>query len=237
MQNNKKYILSTRPLPEALLAEAAAQNCCIDVVSFIETIAVIDDATATYIRSLFQKPITVVFTSMNAVAAVAGVGHDTVNWKVYSIGNTTAKTVTQLFQIPIAGTANDAAALADVIINDGIKEVVFFCGDQRRETLPEKLRNANIPVEEIVVYQTVETPQVIKKANDAILFFSPSAVHSFFSINKINQATTLFAIGATTADAIKQYASNPIIVAVTPDKEKLVRQVIEYFNSKKQETE
>src|SRR4051812_47542596 len=182
MQKSNWHILSTRPLPEAMLAEAATQNICIDVVPFIVTKVFIDDATAARISQLFQKPITAVFTSMNAVTAIAEVPHSLVNWKVYSIGNTTARTIKELFQIPIAGTANDAAALADVIINDGVEEVYFFCGDQRRDALPEKLKHANIAVEEIVVYQTTEMPKTIATEYDAVLFYSPSAVHSFFSV-------------------------------------------------------
>jgi hypothetical protein len=52
------------------------------------------------------------------------------------------------------GSSCDAAALADVIIKDGVKEVHFFCGTIRRDVLPHTLRKANILVEEIVVYQT-----------------------------------------------------------------------------------
>jgi uroporphyrinogen-III synthase len=151
---------------------------------------------------------------------------------VYSIGNATAKTVSQLFQIPIAGMANDAAALAEVIINANVREVYFFCGSMRRDVLPEMLYEANILIHELVVYKTIETPQQVSNDYDAILFYSPSAVHSFFSVNTINTATTLFAIGNTTAAAIQQHTSAKIISAQKPDKHALVQQLIEYFNIK-----
>jgi uroporphyrinogen-III synthase len=151
---------------------------------------------------------------------------------VYSIGNTTEKTVTQLFQIPIAGTAHDAAALADVIIKDNVREVYFFCGSMRRDVLPEMLQKANILVHELVVYQTIETPQPVLVDYDTILFYSPSAVHGFFSVNRINAATTLFAIGNTTAAAIRQHTSARVICAQKPDKHALVQQLIEYIKQK-----
>ena len=99
------------------------------------------------------------------------------------------------------------SALADSIIKTSIKNIVFFSGDQRRDELPEKLKKNHIEVEEIVVYKTIETPEPISKSYNAILFFSPSAVQSFFSKNTINDSTQIFAIGSTTARAAEPYAS------------------------------
>jgi uroporphyrinogen-III synthase len=237
MQKNKCHILSTRPLPGELVQEAAVQGCILDEVSFIQTRPIADPRLTTRITGLFQKPITAVFTSMNAVIAIAETVPGSPDWKVYSIGHATAQAIVQHFQIPIAGSANDAAALADVIIRDGVKEAYFFCGDQRRDALPKKLREANIALEEIVVYQTAETPAVVDRHYDAVLFFSPSAVHSFFTVNQLPAATIVFAIGDTTAQAVKKYTSNQIVIAATPDKEALVRQAMGHMNLLKQETE
>ena len=63
-----------------------------------------------------------------------------------------------------------------------------------------------------------------------ILFFSPSAVQSFFSKNKVADKTILFAIGNTTANEIKKYSTNKIIISDEPGKENLVTKMIEYFN-------
>lgn len=230
MQKTKRHILSTRPLPEALIREAAAQNISIETKSFIETKPVIDAGIAKRIYELFQKPIAAVFTSINAVTAVAELFQKPMPWMVYGIGHATANLITQLFQMPMAGTAANAESLADVIIKNGISDVTFFCGNIRRDVLPEKLRAANISVEEIVVYETIEKPHLVNAFYDAILFYSPSAVQSFFSINKINAATLLFAIGKTTAEQIKQHSDNRVIVASKTGKEDLVQEMIRYFN-------
>jgi uroporphyrinogen-III synthase len=237
MQKTKRHILSTRPLAEKLIQEAAAQHIIIDQISLIETAPILDAGIATYVAELFQKPITAVFTSMNAVTAVSDLISGAPDWKVYSIGEATASLVKQLYQIPIAGTGVDAAALADVIIKDGLKEVHFFCGNIRRDVLPHTLRNANILVEEIVVYQTRETPQRVTAFYDAVLFYSPSAVTSFFSVNVIPNGTVLFAIGHTTAAAIHEHTNAPVIIAEHPGKEALVKQVMNYFNEQKCKTE
>jgi uroporphyrinogen-III synthase len=237
MQKAKRHILSTRPLAEKLIQEAAAQHIIIDEVSLIETTPITDAGITSRVAELFQKPITAIFTSMNAVTAVADLISGVPDWKVYSIGEATASLVKKLFRIPITGTAADAAALADVIIKDVVKEVHFFCGTIRRDVLPDTLRKANISVEEIVVYQTRETPQRITAFYDAVLFYSPSAVTSFFSVNTIQDGTVFFAIGHTTAAAIHEHTKAPVITADRAGKEALVKQVINYFNEQKCKTE
>ena len=237
MQKTKRHILSTRPLAEKLIQEAAAQHIIIDEVSLIETTPILDAGITTLVAELFQKPITAVFTSMNAVTAVAGHASGVPDWKVYSIGEATASLVKQLFQIPIAGTAADAAALADLIIKDGLKEVHFFCGNIRRDVLPHTLQKAKILVEEVIVYQTIETPQRITAFYDAVLFYSPSAVTSFFSVNTIPDGTALFAIGHTTAAAIHEHTKTPVVTVERAGKEALVKQVMNYFNEQKCKTE
>lgn len=64
--------------------------------------------------------------------------------------------------------------------NSLLRKIVFFCGNKRLQTIPEKLANNGIAVEEVIVYETIETAANIKKQYDGILFYSPSAVQSFF---------------------------------------------------------
>ncbi len=84
----------------------------------------------------------------------------------------------------------------------------------------------------MIVYETMETPAVFTKEYDAILFFSPSAVHSFFKANKLNRQTQVFAIGKTTSETIRQYKHHKIIVANAIDKNELARQAIAYLANK-----
>src|SRR6476620_7258127 len=87
MQKTKWHILSTAPLPETLVQETVAQNIILDVIPFIETKPVIDDKIATQIQQLFQKSITAVFTSSNAVTAVAKHFQKHISWRIYTVGN------------------------------------------------------------------------------------------------------------------------------------------------------
>ena len=105
-------------------------------------------------------------------------------------------------------------------------EVIFFCGDQRRDELPGLLKKNKIEVKEIVVYKTIATPKKIEKKYDGILFFSPSAVKSFFQKNKLDKQVMLFAIGNTTADEIKKFSKNKIVVSDVPAGKLLLQKVI-----------
>ncbi|HVM88276.1 MAG TPA: uroporphyrinogen-III synthase [Puia sp.] len=234
MPQNKIHILSTRPLPEALIEKAAEKNILIEVISFIDTAAIINKDLKTNIASLANQSLTVVFTSMNAVEAVANyLNGNRPDWKIFCIGSATKKFVTSFFdEKNISGIAESASALADVIINQkNIASIVFFCGNKRRDELPEKLMQHKIEVKEIEVYKTFETAHRIKKPHDAILFYSPSAVNSFFSVNTIDNKTILFSIGKTTASEIKKFAVNKIIIADEPSKELLAEQAIKYFET------
>ena len=232
MQQNKVSILSTRPLNDSLIDEAKQLNIEIGVLSFIETEPIQSIEVQQEIENALLKSSAVVFTSMNAVEAVANeLDGQQPDWRIYSIGNTTKQLVKRYFgEEAIAGTADSAAELAKLIAEeDDSDELFFFCGDQRRDELPNILRTNDIHVNEIVVYQTIPVKHKIAKTYHGILFFSPSAVQSFFSNNKISDKTILFAIGNTTTNEIKKYSKNKIIISDQPGKENLVRKMIEYF--------
>lgn len=209
------------------------QDILIEETSFIQIRPLPPTRLAAEAGELFQMPITAVFTSANAITALAPVFKKPKGWKVYTINNTTARLITEVFRIYITAMAPNAAVLADRIIEDGIKKVHFFCSNIRRDELPGKLRAAQIDVEEIVVYETIETPAPVNRVYDGILFYSPSAVHSFFSVNTVTSATQLFAIGYTTAETIHHYTGNAVRIADKPGKEELVRQMIRHFRNQK----
>jgi uroporphyrinogen-III synthase len=232
MQQNKISILSTRPLDESLIEEAKELNIEIDSLSFIETETIHTTEVQQEIENALLQSSAVVFTSMNAVEAVADeLDGLQPNWKIYSIGTTTSRLVKKYFgEEAIAGIANSASELADLIIDEGEdNEVIFFCGDQRRDELPEILRNNDIDVNEIIVYETIAVSHKVEKEYHGVLFFSPSAVESFFKNNKITASTVLFAIGNTTANALKKFSNNKILISDEPGKDNLFRKMMEYF--------
>ncbi len=234
MHQNKINILSTGALEQSLIAHAETKNIFIENISFIETKIIDDDFLHKRILHLAHHQLTVVFTSRNAVEAIAKhLQNVKPNWKIFCVGSITGNLIKQNFdESSIAGTADSASGLADIIISQkNISSIIFFCGDKRKNELPGKLRQQNIEVNEIEVYKTFETPHTVTKNYDAIFFYSPSAVSSFFSVNKINEQTILFAIGNTTSNEIKKYSDNKTIIGKEPMKELLINEAINYFGS------
>lgn len=234
MDKRTYYILSTRPVGSALTKRAGALSIAIDERNFIETKPVINPETADFIKQIVMEKANVIFTSMNAVEAVAEQGGSPA-WNIYCIGYATKQLVAKHFPgSAIRETAEDAGSLADKIIEKHRgSSFTFFCGNQRRDELPGKIRDAAIDLKEVIVYETMEVPAKIDKGYDGILFFSPSAVHSFFKLNTPPANTILFAIGNTTADAIRSYSRNEIVIADEPGKDKLLDQAIEFFTRQK----
>jgi uroporphyrinogen-III synthase len=182
-------------------------------------------------QALLQS-VSVVFTSVNAVEAVADEMQDQhPDWRIYSIGYATKQAVEKYFDGDLlAGVADNATDLAELIIEESEDdEVLFFCGDHHRPELPEVLGRNGFDVAEIIVYQTVLVPHKLEKNYDGILFFSPSAVKSFFENNKIAEQTVLFAIGETTAGELKYFSKNKIVISDQPIKRSLVEKAISFY--------
>lgn len=228
MQPIKPSILCTGAIDLSLLTRSERDAADIDVVQFTEVTSFMDQQLSDEILNLINKKATVVFTSSNALAAVATlVVNQRPDWQVYCLGNTTYEMARSIFGSQMdRQTATNAASLArQIISNHAISEVVFFCGNLRRNDLPDLLRDNNITIKETVVYHTRLAPQKINKEYDAVLFFSPSAAESFFSLNLLPLKTTTFVIGHTTAGKARDYTQR-VVISEIPDKLYLLSKAI-----------
>ena len=235
MSSDKINILCTRPLDQLLINRAAIKNMAIDTAAFIETEAIKDAAVVEQIQAFAAQPITVIFTSMNAVEAVTRQLVAKPNWRIYCMGGYTKELVFRFFgEAAVQGTGKNATVLREKIIaneeHHQTRPVVFFCGDHRLDELPETLRQHQVDVQELIVYTTTQTPQLVDKNYQGIVFFSPSAVHSFFSVNTIPISTVLFSIGKTTTATIQSYCTNKVVTIEWPGKEQMIELVMQYFN-------
>jgi uroporphyrinogen-III synthase len=166
-------------LSASLVAEASSAGIAVDQLSFIETEPIQDIATQQEIEQAYLQSATVVFTSMNAVdAVVAWQDGQQPDWVIYCMGNTTKKLLQESFgKHSVVGTANNAAELAELIAEESdAEEVIFFCGEQRRDELPAILRKKGIDVQEILVYETIHTPHKISKEYQRKQFCLPLVI-------------------------------------------------------------
>lgn len=223
-------ILCTRPLQQMLVEKAAANGIGIEVVPFIDTIFIEEKNLQPQITPLLQKSVSAVFTSTNAVRSVARfIGKPQPGWNIYCLSESTKDTVTDCFGASsIIATANDGEGLANILASEkAIDEIVFFCGNIRRNTIPQTLKQHNKTVHEIVVYETKATPIRLSQDYKGIAFFSPSAVDSFFSVNTISPETICYAIGNTTAASILQHTQqNKIQISAIPSGTALIDLII-----------
>jgi uroporphyrinogen-III synthase len=236
MRNNPD-ILITAEINESLCKKITAEKLHADVIPFIQTKTIRTKKVQQKIKYVSTLNSTVIFTSSNAVEAVQEhLQNKKPAWKIFAVGNSTGSLVKEIFnEEAVIGVADNALALAEKIIpyKSSINEVYFFCGDKKRDELPALLTKNNIAVNEVEVYTTTILQHKIKKDYDGILFFSPSAVKGFFENNAVVKNTALFAIGNTTAEEIKMFSTNNIIVSDKPGKQDLINKVIEYFNARR----
>ncbi|MEC5146628.1 uroporphyrinogen-III synthase [Chitinophaga sp. 212800010-3] len=207
-------------------------------------------ATATgFVSDIFQAPNISVFTSANALKVLEqhyflpsrfrpgsnelNTCFNTDKALICCISGNTLKKAGEVFrEATILASAPYGSELAAAIIARGdINTVNFYCGNQRRDELPGLLRAAGITVNEYVIYENAATPQVVADDYDGILFFSPSAVKSYLSANRLHHKTVCFAIGRTTATTLQEHTDNRIIVSTSTSDESMVQTAIFYFNN------
>jgi uroporphyrinogen-III synthase len=134
-----------------------------------------------------------VITSSHAVKAISQVkdGIHFEGWTgktIFVVGKSTAEILLSTLEMPqmnIIVGGSGASELANIIVEnmkkDGTSELLFLCGDRRREELPQTLHKQGIIFKELVVYETHN----ILENNGATLFpprwlvfFSPSSIES-----------------------------------------------------------
>lgn len=162
-----------------------------------------------------------VFTSKNAVDSI---GNVTFSKKIFSIGKSTAS---QLKNCLIPSESN-ARSLAKLILNEKENEVLFICGSRRRDELPNLLKKEGVNVKELIVY---ETKFLNKNVNlhgiDALVFMSPSSVMAYAENNEFKDLS-IFAIGTTTAQTLKDL-NQEVIISCQANINSLINTIKKHF--------
>lgn len=172
-----------------------------------------------------------IFTSKNAIKSLLKKSHvDSLKSKeCFCVGEKT-KIYLEKNGFKVVDFATDASTLAEIIVEKhSNKKFTFFSGTIRKDILPKKLIENDVAFNEVKVYKTVLQPKNMVLEINAILFFSPSAVESYLQKNKIENQTTCFCIGNTTAKTLENISKN-IIIASKPSVENVIEEVIKYYN-------
>jgi uroporphyrinogen-III synthase len=227
-------ILSTKILPPSI-KKGAANDIDISEIELIQIKPIQTIEKSKEIIQWLKAPLPVIFTSANAIEIINQLLNqehiEFGNRTIYSLSGKTYDRLKKYFPHHTITIANKASELAEMILYDHVDEIVFFCGDIRRNELPDTLQQNTARVHEVIIYQTIEIPTKIDGCWDAVLFFSPSGVRSFFAANKLPPETICFAIGETTATTISQYTQNKTMQSKTPDPGNMIKEVAAYFKN------
>lgn len=164
----------------------------------------------------------VIFTSQNAVASFLSNSSDieAKSLKCFCVGDRT----TGLLEnngFSVLETAIDSKTLGETIVGEYYNfDFHYFCGESRRDELPDILEKNKIVLTEIPVYRTTPNLKKFDRQFDVVLFFSPSGVRSFLEKNKAAD-TLACCIGPTTADEAKHCFEN-ITIANSPTVESTI---------------
>ena len=171
-------ILSTKKLSKALKKKFSDAGIELVEKNFIQTKSI-----------SFETPQLndyLVFTSKQAVKSV--LKSDVKN--VHSISCLCVGSKTRNFLEKKGFTVIESADYAEdliQIINSKYKSnsFTFFCGNIRKNTIPNYFQQNKIAYNETIVYETKLKPHQIKEPFDGVLFFSPSGVNSFLEKNSL----------------------------------------------------
>jgi len=230
------HILATADPGTGAAATAQAAGAQLDIVPFIATTLTDDEHIWAQVNMLAVQSRHVIFTSANAVLAVSRVlnGRTVSGWDIWCLKGKTEELVREVFAgCRIQALGMESRVLGNAICTLDIKNVVFFCGNIRMNTLPDILNKAGVTITEVVVYETTHTPVKLARDYDAVLFYSPSAVDSFFSANAPATDCCMAAIGNTTAGALRRYRpGGNIVVSETQTKDAVLETAIACVNKR-----
>lgn len=163
-----------------------------------------------------------IITSQNAVKAL--IDNKVQIENCFCVGEKTKEQL-EANSYQVEAMANYGKELAEIIVQEyADKKFTFFCGNLRRDELPELLTKNKVDFTEIEVYKTILKPKKFERSFDGVLFFSPSAVESFVKENSLKN-TKAFCIGTTTAVEAEKY-TNELIIATKPTIENVIVQVV-----------
>jgi len=223
--SKEPLILSTKILPDdlkTLLIKAGIELLEDDFISITLQPA--------KFKQKETSPSVALFTSKNAVKALIEYNQIKLaaNKTIFCVGNETRKLL-ESNGLEVEKLFSNSHLLALFIIQKKIKEVTLYCGNKRRQELPDLLVNSGVKFYENVVYQTELSPHHISKKVDGILFFSPSGVQSYLMNNDIRNQQ-IICIGETTKSEVLPFTKK-IALTTEPQISSVINKAIEIFKT------
>ena len=170
----------------------------------------------------------VVITSRNAVESLLNsFSADELQFKnIYCVGRRTKALIEKRIGKVIHAEKNAKALATYLIANLKGNELTYFCGDLRRDELPDMMAKKGIEVNEVEAYQAIYSAVKIDENIKGMLFYSPSTVTSYLEKNSPDRIA--FCIGETTAAEAKKHFKE-VQIAKVPTVESVIELVNLHF--------
>jgi len=165
-----------------------------------------------------------IFTSQKGVEEVLNKKVEIKN--CFCVGLRTEKFLMKNNQQVTCSKPNAEELSNEIITNYSGLKFHYFCAEKRLDTLPNRLTENKVVWNEVPVYKTALLPKKYETQFDGVLFFSPSGVESYFSVNAAPEHS--FCIGNTTAKSLKKYTKN-YTIASQPSVENVIVKAIKHF--------
>jgi uroporphyrinogen-III synthase len=248
----KRIVITRAESQSASLAAALrAHGAEVDLLPLIQILPPLDYAQLDSALCKFAYFDWLFFTSQNAVTAIAErLASLGINFRdlppatrIASVGKATAEAA-QLagFKIAHIGQGGTAATLVhELAFELRGKRVLLPRSDRAAPELVPRLQKFGAEVTEVIAYRTVNTTEVDSSSreavahSDAILFFSPSAVHSFASLQKsaklepLGESVVVGAIGPVTSISLRNAEMRCDFQASEPTVEEIVATLAVHF--------
>ena len=168
----------------------------------------------------------VIFTSRNGAKSVVAKRSSLSGIKqIYCVGKKTAEYCKQQNGNVVFFSQNGEELAEYLIKNQKNTRFTYFCSAQRREELPQALKEAKIDIIEVKSYDITPNLLVFDQKWAGIMFFSPSGVQAYFEKNAAEKAGIAFCIGPTTANEALKF-TNKVVISNSPTTESLIAKAV-----------
>ena len=179
------------------------------------------------------------FLKMDLQEAMSGI-------RIAAVGPATAEAVESAgLQVAYVATKHTGVSLAEELANEVKGKRVFLPrSDRANPELVEKLRGLGVQVTEVVAYRTIHPDKgnagrvaaVVRDGVDAVLFFSPSAVHHFQELMgienfvELSRRSAFAAIGPVTAGALRKAKIERVLLSQDTTVTAVIAALANYFS-------
>ena len=171
-----------------------------------------------------------IFTSVNAVKAIHLLltkYQKKFEQKIYCVGNPAYTLLTQLGYFSVTKFDTEKA-LSESIDWMEDKTYTYFCNNNLRNIIPEKISAPKAAIEYIEVYtSTLKNPKIQDVNYDYVLFFSPLAVKSILRKNPQLKSCHAICIGPATERIVRDQGVQKYSMPPKPTLRSMVEMIVE----------